>query len=523
MDIDQIKAFLAEHWRTVAIASASILTVLAVIAVVTTSGSEDVVERQSTTTTGPQDATTQDEATTTAEPGLPDDVGTSLPQGAPPRPRVELKVPKVASGSIPDFGLRAQGVTDSEVLLGVSYNKSGCGDSGAIEAALGSAVTGDAEKSIATYTRYVNDSGGIAKGLKLVTRSYDDGGVCPEKNRPAAVKMADEDKVFFAVPGLHTVSDYMLTRDVPIFGGRDDIRSMAKIGANGLGLTIPLGPNFEAWATFGVHYLKSTGKNACLIRPISGASGDWDTYGPDFVKIAAAHGLRFDPIIRYDADDASKAQETSDNVAAQGRDADCEHVYFMGGNALPLVFLTDGATRNGWFPDVWTWTNYAVLTDDDNIGKLMDPVQWENAIGLSTRVPPGEHPYEDNCKDIYESYNGNDGQSEGAFTVIACATILTAAEQMRRAVERTSVLTGNSLLLGADAIRNDFFYDAHVPIEYRFPSPDGPFKTKGWSHFTPVKWSNAESRYLFPEYPRYWREWGPGNSGGEDLRRFYQD
>ena len=46
---------------------------------------------------------------------------------------------------VPDFGLRTQGVTPTSVKLGITYNKSGCGDSGALTAALGPAVTGDPE------------------------------------------------------------------------------------------------------------------------------------------------------------------------------------------------------------------------------------------------------------------------------------------------------------------------------------------------------------------------------------------
>ena len=102
-----------------------------------------------------------------------------------------------------------------------------------------------------------------------------------------------------------------------------------------------------------------------------------------------------------------------------------------------------------------------------------------------------------------------------------CAQLLSVAEMMRRAHARTGVLTGNSVLLGADAVRNDFFYDATVPLRWSFPGTAGPFKTKAFSHYTVVKWSPEQSRYLFPEYPNYWEVMGPNKGGAQDLRQYF--
>ena len=438
------------------------------------------------------------------------------PGGGGTTPTTGQPVSQVAAADIPDFGLRTQGVTDREVKVGYSYNVAACGDAGTLQAMLGSAATGDPKKSIDAFVRHINDTGGIAgRNFKVVV--VDDGGDgCPEKNRAAAVKMADEEKVFLAIPGLHVVSDYLVEQRVPVFGGRDDPDSLARIGANGIMLTEAIEPTLEKWSAFGRYYLDSAAHKPCLIHPESGASGDWNSHEKTMLAKFRKYGMSFVDVITYQ-EDVSTAQQQANTIAARAKSKGCDHVYFMAGNPIALIFFTQAATQNAWFP-TWTFTSYMVLSDDDTIMRLMDQRQWENAIGLSTRVPIGEHPKEGNCKKIYEKYYPDDGQSDGAYVKVACAQLLSVAETMRRAVARTGVLTGNSWLLGADAVRNDFFYDATVPLLWSFPSPAGPFKTKAFSHFTVVNWNSTAGRYDFPEYPNYWEVMGPGKSGAQDLR-----
>jgi ABC-type branched-subunit amino acid transport system substrate-binding protein len=442
-------------------------------------------------------------------------------QAAGPATSIANGVPgKIAPGNIPDFGLKTQGVTDKEVKVGYSYNVSACGDAGTLSAMLGGATTGDPKKAIDAYTRHINETGGIA-GRTMKVAIVDDGGDgCPEKNAAAAVKMADQEKVFLAIPGLHVVSDYIIGKKIPVFGGRDDPGSLAKAGANGIMLTEAIEPTLEKWSAFGRHYLKSNEKKPCLIHPESGASGDWNNHEKILVNKMAKYGMKFTDTVVYQ-EDVSTAQQQANTAAARLRDKGCDQVYFMAGNPIAMVFFTQAATQNAWFP-TWTFTSYMVLSDTELGGRLMDQRQWENAIGLSTRVPPGNHKMEGNCKRIYEKYYGNDDQSEAAYTQIVCAQLLSVAEIMRRAVARTGVLTGNSLIVGADGVRGDFFYDATVPLHWSFPGPGGPFKTKAFSHYTVVDWSSAQSKYLFPEFPMYWEVMGPNKSGGQDMRNAFK-
>lgn len=421
---------------------------------------------------------------------------------------------------VPDFGLITQGVTDKEVTVGISYNVSGCGDSGPLEASLGASTTGDPKKAIDAYTRYINDNGGIG-GRKLKVHVADDGGAgCPEKNLAAAREMVDDEKVFATFPGLHIESDYIASRHVPVFGGRDDPASLKRYGANGLNLIQEIEGNLSAWAAFGRYYLHAEKKTPCLIHPENGISGNWEDHTKILEAKLAKYGLKFKDIIQY-KEDVSTAQQQSNTAAARMKAAGCDQVWFMAGNPIAAIFFTQAASQNLWYPQ-WTFTSYMVLADEDLGGRLQDQQQWENAVGLSTRVPPGKHPKEGNCKRIYEKYYGNDGQSEAAYPKVVCAVILTGAETMRRAIEETGVLTGNSLMVGADAITDDFYYDAHVPIDWILPGPRGPFKTKGFSHYTVVDWNSTKATYDFPEFPLYWEIMGPNKSNGQDLRPLFK-
>jgi hypothetical protein len=247
---------------------------------------------------------------------------------------------------------------------------------------------------------------------------------------------------------------------------------------------------------------------------------------PDFnnqEKILVAkmkeQGLAFEDTIRY-ADDASTGQQQA-TAAVIRMKGQCEQVYFLANNAIGLIFFTNAAEQQGFDP-IYTFTGRTYLADAALGGSLMQPDQWENAIGLSPRIQPGDHPNEGNCKKIYEKYYPGDGQSGSASVDIVCAGILTATEAMKRAVDLTGQLTANSLMVGVNAIRHDFYWKDHVPMSYTVPtSLASPFDFTGYDHQTVVKWNRGKGDYDFPEYPKYWARFGPGKSGGEDLRPLF--
>lgn len=417
----------------------------------------------------------------------------------------------VRKGPVPDYGLKTQGVTDKEVKIGLTYNVSGCGDSGALSASLGEAVTGDPQTAFATYVRYINDGGGI-NGRKFILDIADDGsGGCPEKARAAAVKLVDQDKVFAVIPGINEVSDYTIEKKIPTMNGREDEASLKAFGPNGLGL-VGIQSALEAWSSFAKYYLNSGANTPCLVHPDEVM---WNKYEQTLVKLMAARGLSFKTILRYQEDVAS-AQVQAGAGVTKLRNAGCNQIFFMAYNPIALIFFTSAASEGLFFPDVWTFTSYTALIDTELAGRLLNQKQWSKAVGLSYRVPTG-HPANGNCKRIYVKYNPEANDADSAAVQLACALLLPVAEIMRRAENITGELTANSYMVGADSITNDYYFDAIVPMDYKLPA-GGPYGTKAFSDWTVAKWNAELNKYDFPNFPKYWKTFGPGLAGGADIR-----
>jgi ABC-type branched-subunit amino acid transport system substrate-binding protein len=413
---------------------------------------------------------------------------------------------------VPDFGLRTQGVTAKSVLIGLDYNKSGCGGAGALSNQFSSSITGDQEVAIATFVRYINDTGGIrGRTLKYVT--VDDGGPnCPERNKSAAIQLAEKHKVFLDVAGLHEVSDLLVPYRIPFYGGRSTRAEQAKQGMGQFQLYQDADSDFLNWAAFGRYYLHADKNKPCFVHP---DTSDFNNLEKLMVRAMSKYGLKFGDIIRY-ADDTGTALQQAGTYSVRMQRKGCKSVWLLANNFLADVFFTQAAALQNWHP-VWTWTARTAGIDTTLAGRLMNASEWANSIGLSTAIKPGASPYEGNCARIYNRYHSGDGQSGSAAVLTACNAILTVSEAMRRAVDRTGVLTANSLMMGVDAIKGDFAWDAFVPLTFSITKR--PFDFTGYDLQTVEHWSRARNVYEFPEFPKYWKVMGPNGSGAVDIRK----
>ena len=425
------------------------------------------------------------------------------------------KPPAPGKQAYPDLGLVTQGVTATTVKIGATYDKSGCGDSGTISQQLGTAVTGDPEKSYAAYVQYVNDTGGIrGRTLSLVTE--DDGGTdCTADNKASAVALIDTDKVFMVLPGLHEVSDYVATRHIPFLGGRSSKAEEQVQGPGQFQVFQDADGDFANWAAFGKNYLHADTEAPCLAHP---DTDDFNNLEPLLVSAMAAQGLKFRDVYRY-ADDDSTAESSAQTAAVMFKADGCQSVWLVANNALADVFFTNAAAQQDYYPQAWTWTSRTALIDASLGGSLMNQQEWANSVGLSVRVPAGKSPEDGNCAAIYTRYEGNDGESTSAAAQLACAQVLLAAEAMRRAIDVTGTLDANSLMQGVNAIQKNFYWDATVPLTFHIPDriATQPFDVTGFDVETIAKWDGATGAYDFPYYPTYWTQVGPGLSGGEDI------
>jgi hypothetical protein len=72
-------------------------------------------------------------------------------------------------------------------------------------------------------------------------------------------------------------------------------------------------------------------------------------------------------------------------------------------------------------------------------------------------------------------------------------------------------------MMGVDAIRGDFAWEAFVPLTYSI-APGQPKDRTGYDLQTVAKWNRTALDYDFPQYPKYWKILGPGGSGAVDIR-----
>jgi hypothetical protein len=432
--------------------------------------------------------------------------------------------------TVPDYGLKTQGVTARTVKIGMDYDKTGCGGANALANQFSKSVTGDPEKAANAFKRHINDTGGI-RGRTLAVVTVDDGGLyCPERHESAAIQLVDQHKVFMDIAGLHEISAKLVKRKIPYMGGWSSKAEQRRDGYGQWQLFQDADGDFANWASLAKNVINSAKEAPCLIHP--------DT--PDFnnlekilnKKVLEAglpkypNGKPFKDVIAYQ-DEPSTAQYQAQTGATRMSNNGCKQVWLIANNALADVFFTNAAASINWYP-TWTWTARTALIDQQLGGSLMNSAEWQKSIGLTTRIKPGASKYEGNCARIYQKYYPGDGMENSAATLGACVGILISSDAMRRAVDITGTLTADSLMLGVDAIRGDSWFDSHVPITYSVPAPplgDKAFDFTGYDLQTVAKWNGGRADYDFPYFPTYWQVIGPNRSGGVNiltaLRRTY--
>jgi hypothetical protein len=519
--------------RTVAIANAAVL-VTAVLSV----GQVRFEQRQDALGQGPSSSDTPStpDGTATPAPGLsgvprPSATTPVASPGATPRAGATNPLPQGTTApvvtlkpgvKVPDFGLKTQGVTAKTVKLGVDYDKTGCGGANALANQFSKSVTGDPEKAVAAFRNYVNDTGGI-RGRTLSTVTVDDGGLyCPERHEAAVIELVDQQKVFMDVAGLHEVSTKLAKRKIPYMGGWSTIAEQRRDGYGQFQLFQDADGDFANWASMAKHVINSAKEAPCLIHPDTADFNNLEkVLNAEMFKAGLpkySNGKPFKDVIAYQ-DEPSTAQYQAQTGATRMSNNGCKQVWLIANNALADVFFTNAAASINWYP-TWSWTARTALIDQQLGGSLMNSAEWQKSIGLTTRIQPGKSPYEGNCAKIYKRYYNGDGLENSAATLAACVGVLTSTEAMKRAVDLTGVLTADSLMLGVNAIRGDFWFDSHVPMTYSVPPPplgQQHFDFTGYDLQTVAKWNSSRGDYDFPYFPSYWKVIGPNRSGAVNI------
>jgi hypothetical protein len=116
---------------------------------------------------------------------------------------------------------------------------------------------------------------------------------------------------------------------------------------------------------------------------IEGSNGRVDPEGVRakdlMVKALAKYGLKFAATAGYIYEGGRNAQDVT-NVVAKMKNAKVTTVLTLTDPLYP-IFITQEATRQGWFPE-WFVTGSG-LSDTTAAGRLYDGVQWRHAFGIS--------------------------------------------------------------------------------------------------------------------------------------------
>ena len=411
------------------------------------------------------------------------------------------------------------------VKVGFSYNLSACGDTPALVEQFGPGLVGDVEKAITAFARYINDTGGHRRRNVQADRSSRTAAAAVRRSNLRRRRRRWRTRRRCSSPSpASTPSPTTSSRRRSRCGADATIPgSLRKYGPNGFQLLEPIEPTLEAWASFGKYYLgdrQHEANNAVpgphrerrqrqLGHPAEDPHREDGALRPEVPRHRRLQGRRLD---RAD----SRPDDRGDPLARQGLQAGVVHGRQPD---RPHLLHATRQRRTRWFPK-WTWTSLHGRRRTSTRRRA----HGSAAVGERRRTV-----------DPRAAGQASEGEATARRSTRS-TTRATASRSPRRSSSRARRVlpTAESMRRGDRAHREARLEHAHArrgrdpqrlllrrsrPDGVPVPADaDGPFKTRGFSHWTVADWSSEAKRYEFPGFPCYWKRFRPNRRGCTDLR-----